>query len=307
MIYISHRLDEVRQVGDRVTVLRDGRKVATVDVKGLGVDQMIRMMVGHDLREQFPRANAQVGDEVLRVEHLSREGVLHDVSFTLRRGEILGLAGLVGAGRTEVARAIFGADPIDSGSIFVHGKPVTISSPAEAIANRIALVPEDRKAQGLLLEQSVARNICLPNLDRLFQGLPFVSSRKEAEVARKYIKDLRIRTPSEERMVRFLSGGNQQKVVIAKWLLSQSDVLLFDEPTRGIDVGAKVEVYQLMNDLVRQGAGVIMISSDLPEVMAISDRILVMRGGRIMGELTRAEATQERILSLAFGEVEVGA
>src|SRR5581483_1793194 len=267
IIYISHRLNEVKQIGDRVTVLRDGRKVATVEAADLTVDRMIQMMVGHDLREQFPKATVEIGPEVLRVERLERAGVLHDISFSLRRGEVLGIAGLVGAGRTETARAIFGADPIDAGRIFVHGQPARINSPGAAIQHGIALVPEDRKQQGLLLEQSLAQNIALPSLARLFKGTPFVSARVEAEAARKYISDLRIRTPSERRMVRFLSGGNQQKVVIAKWLLSHADVLIFDEPTRGIDVGAKVEVYHLINDLVRRGAGVIMISSEIEEVL----------------------------------------
>lgn len=302
IIYISHRLNEVRQVGDRVTVLRDGRKVATLDTADATVDQMIHLMVGHDLREQYPKQQVDIGAEVLRVEGLNRAGVLHDIAFSLRRGEILGLAGLVGAGRTELARAIFGADPIDSGSIFVHGQPVSITSPAAAIRHGIGLVPEDRKAQGLLLDHSVVHNITLPSLGRLFAGLAFLSPRIEAKIAQRYIRDLRIRTPSEERMVRFLSGGNQQKVVIAKWLCSQSDVLIFDEPTRGIDVGAKVEVFQLMTDLARRGAGIIMISSDLLEELAMSDRILVMRGGRIVGQLDHAEASQQRVLSLAFGE-----
>jgi ribose transport system ATP-binding protein len=302
VVYISHRLNEVKQVGDRVTVLRDGRKVATLDVAEASVHHMIRLMVGHDLREQYPKQPVERGPEVLRVERLCRDGVLRDISFSLHRGEILGLAGLVGAGRTELARAIFGADPIDSGRIIVNGRQVSIASPAEAIRRGIGLVPEDRQAQGLLLDQSVAKNITLPSLARLFPGWRLVSPRVEAEMAARYIADLRIRTPSEERMVRFLSGGNQQKVVVAKWLCSHSDVLVFDEPTRGIDVGAKVEVFQLMTDLARRGAGLIMISSDLLEVLGMSDRILVMRGGRLVGELDRAEANQQAVLSLAFGE-----
>ncbi len=307
IVYISHRLNEVAQVGDRVTVLRDGRRVATLEAQEASVETLIRLMVGHDLREQYPKQAVALGEEVLRVEGLNRIGVLHDISFSLRRGEILGIAGLVGAGRTELARAIFGADPIDSGRISIHGRPVAIASPLQAIEHGIGLLPEDRKAQGLLLMQSVANNITLAALPRLFGGMRPLSPRMEAEVARRYINELRIRTPSETRLVRFLSGGNQQKVVIAKWLCSQSDVLIFDEPTRGIDVGAKVEVYNLMTELVRRGAAVMMISSDLPEVLGMSDRILVMRKGRIVGELSRAEATQERILGLAFGEVAVGA
>jgi ribose transport system ATP-binding protein len=303
IIYISHRLDEVKQVGDRVTVLRDGRKVATLETADASVHQLIRLMVGHDLRDQYPKQHIERGPEVLRVEGLSREGVLHDIAFALHRGEILGLAGLVGAGRTELARAIFGADPIDSGRIYLDGREVSITSPAEAIRLGIGLVPEDRKAQGLLLGHSVANNITLPSLGRLFPGWHLLSPRVETEVAQRYIADLRISTPSAERMVRLLSGGNQQKVVVAKWLCSHSEVLIFDEPTRGIDVGAKVEVFQLMTDLARRGAGIMMISSDLLEVLGMSDRILVMRRGRIVGELDGKQASQQAVLSMAFGEV----
>jgi ribose transport system ATP-binding protein len=240
-------------------------------------------------------------DVVLEVRRLNRKGVLHDISFVLHPGEILGIAGLVGAGRTETARALFGADRIDSGEIFINGKPVEISSPDSAVKAGLALVPEGRQTQGLVMIQTVEHNIALPNLQALSQN-SLVSRHKMRQLVQKYVETLNIRTPSLEQRVLNLSGGNQQKVVLAKWLASNPKVLILDEPTRGIDVGAKAEVYAIMNDLVQHGIGIIMISSEMPEILAISDRILVMYEGRIMGELTRAEATQEHIMTLASGQ-----
>jgi len=300
VIYISHRLEEIFQIADRVTVLRDGHLVATKDIADTDRDDIIQMMVGREIKEKIPKRAAELGDKLLEVRGLCREGVLKDISFEVRRGEILGFAGLVGAGRTEVARCIFGADPIDSGEIVFEGEKVTISSPLDAIRLGIGFVTEDRKLLGLILSMAVRENVSLANLDMLAM-LGFVDSKKERQIAEGYVSELSIKTPSVEQKVENLSGGNQQKVVLAKWLFTRSKVLIFDEPTRGIDVGSKVEIYQLMNRLAAQGVGIIMISSELPEVLGMSDRILVMHEGRIAGELSREEATQEAVMHLATG------
>ena len=300
IVYISHRLEEIFEIADRVTVLRDGRLVGTNDVADIDREEIIRMMVGRELKEVIPKVAAEVGKPALTVKNLTRNGVIHDINFTVRQGEVLGLAGLVGAGRTELARAIFGADPIDEGEISLNGDVVNIRSPRDAIRLGIGLVTEDRKALGLILGMVVRENVSLANLDALTR-LGFVNRREEKKVAVQYIEDLMIKTPSTEQQVQNLSGGNQQKVVLAKWLFTQSKVLIFDEPTRGIDVGSKVEIYQLMNKLAATGAAIIMISSELPEILGMSDRILVMHEGRIAGELSREDATQEKIMSLATG------
>jgi len=300
VVYISHRLEEIFQIADRVTVLRDGRLVATKPVAETDREDIIRMMVGRELKDKIPKAAASQGDVALSVRGLTRQGALRNVTFDVRHGEILGLAGLVGAGRTEVARAIFGADRIDSGSIMLDGKPVVVRSPRDAIKLGIGLVTEDRKALGLVLGMAVRENVSLANLGVLAR-LGFVSRKREREVATRYVEDLMIKTPSVEQAVQNLSGGNQQKVVLAKWLFTQSKVLIFDEPTRGIDVGAKTEIYQLMNRLAESGVAIIMISSELPEILGMSDRVLVMHEGAVAGELAREEATQERIMHLATG------
>lgn len=300
IVYISHRLEEVFEIADRVTVLRDGKHIATRDVSGLTREEIIRYMVGRELTQMMPKVPAPLGDVVLEVRNLRRKDKLHDISFAVRRGEVLGLAGLVGAGRTELARAIFGADPIDGGEILLEGKPVKVRCPQDAIRLGIGLVTEDRKNQGLVLGMMVRENITLANLSALSR-LNFLMLAREREVAQKYVADLSIRPPSIERAVQNLSGGNQQKVVLAKWLFTQSKVLIFDEPTRGIDVGAKAEIYQLMNELAANGVAIIMISSELPEVIGMSDRILVMHEGRIAGALSASEATQERVMHLATG------
>ncbi len=300
IVYISHRLEEIFQIADRVTVLRDGQWIGTRPVSEVDRESLIRMMVGRELTETFPRRVVAPGEEMLRVEHLTRRGVLEDISFSVRKGEVLGLAGLVGAGRTELARAIFGADPIDSGTLTLEGRRVRISSPQEAIRKGIGLVTEDRKQLGLVLGMAVRENITLPSL-RLLSRLGFIRRGRERQVSEQFTRDLSIKTPSIEQQVNNLSGGNQQKVVLAKWLFSQSRVLIFDEPTRGIDVGAKTEIYQLMNELAERGVAIIMISSELPEVLGMSDRILVMHEGRLAGEVPREEATQERIMYLATG------
>jgi ribose transport system ATP-binding protein len=299
IVYISHRLDEVKILGDRATVLRDGTFVATVAVASTGIDDMIRLMVGRDLKDKFPKVAVEPGEELLRVEGLTRQGVLHGISFCVRRGEILGVAGLVGSGRTEMARAIFGADPIDSGRVYLRGTHVTVSAPADAIASGIALVPEDRKRHGILACMSVRENITLSALGR-FSRFGLLDIVSEAQRAQEFVSTLNIATPDLDRWVVNLSGGNQQKVVIAKWLNTNAEVFLFDEPTRGIDVGGKIEVYRLMNALVARGGAIVMISSELPEVLGMSDRILVLREGRVSGAFDRAEATEEHILHCAM-------
>lgn len=300
IIYISHRLEEVFEICDRATIMRDGNWVATEEVTNLNREDIIRLMVGRELKDAIPKVAAQQGKPALTVKNLNRTGVLHDISFTVNQGEILGLAGLVGAGRTETARAIFGADPLTSGSIEIFGVPVTVRSPQDAIRQGIGLVTEDRKQQGLVLNMVVRENNTLANLGSL-SSFGFVRRKEEREVAEKYRKDLSIKTPSIEQTVQNLSGGNQQKVVLAKWLFTGSKIMIFDEPTRGIDVGAKSEIYKLMNELAAQGVAIIMISSELPEILGMSDRILVMHEGRISGELLRADATQEKIMHLATG------
>jgi ribose transport system ATP-binding protein len=301
MIYISHRLDEIFTIGDRVTVMRDGQYIATRPVKEVTREEIIRMMVGRELTQEFPKESFEPGEERLRVEGLTRRGAFNNVSFSLRSGEIVGLTGLVGAGRTEVARAVFGADRPDAGRIILDGKPVTVRSPQDAIRLGIGLLTEDRKNQGLILGMTVRENTTLANLRSLVKLL-FVDRRRERAETDRFVRELQIKTPSIEQVVQNLSGGNQQKVVLAKWLFTESKVLIFDEPTRGIDVGAKVEIYRLMNQLVRRGVCVLMISSELPEVLGMCDRILVMHEGRIAGELSHADATQERIMQLATGE-----
>ena len=300
IIYISHRLEEVFAIAQRVTVLRDGRHVGTRPIGAVDRDELIRMMVGRELAGTSPKKVVARGAPVLEVRGLTRRGAFSDVSFTVHAGEVLGIGGLVGAGRTEVARALFGADPIDAGEIRLDGQPVLIRSPRDAIRLGLGLVPEDRKTLGLILNMVVRENVTLAHLD-LLSMLGFVNRRRERDLAAEYVRSLRIRTPTIEQEVRHLSGGNQQKVVLAKWLCTDSRVMIFDEPTRGIDVGAKQEIYELMNELAARGVAMIMITSELPELLAMSDRILVMHAGRVAGELSREEATQERVMHLATG------
>jgi ABC-type sugar transport system ATPase subunit len=298
IIYISHRIEEIFRLAHTVTVLRDGRHISTSPIGEVTRRSLISMMVGRELENEYPKTPAPVTDVLLEVRGLSRGRKLRDISFTLRRGEILGIAGLVGAGRTELARAVFGADRRDRGEILVRGARVEIRNVSDAIRQRMGFVPEDRKLQGLVLGMSVRENISLAGIARVIRRRVIIP-RLERRLALEFIKALRIITPDAERPVKFLSGGNQQKVVLAKWLAVDSDILIFDEPTRGVDVGAKAEIYRLLNGLVAGGKGVIMISSELPEIMGMCDRILVMHDGRITGELTRGEATQEKVLELA--------
>ena len=298
-IYISHRMDEIFAVCDRVSVFRDGKYVRTMEVKDTSVDELIRIMVNRELGEQYPEKHYTRKEKVLEIRNLST-GLLKDVSLEAYRGEILGLAGLVGAGRTETARALFGADKIISGEFYLNGKKIKVSSPTDAINNGIGLIPEDRKKQGILLRLPIRHNISFANLKEIKQN-GVISMAKDRAKSKEFIQKLAIKTPSEEQLAGQLSGGNQQKVVLAKWLFKNSDVLIFDEPTRGIDVGAKQEIYKLMIKLVEEGKIIIMISSDMPELIGMSDRIVVMYQGRIMGELEKKDFSQERILMLASG------
>lgn len=299
VIYISHRLEEIFKIADRVMVMRDGRHVATRPIQQVNREELIEMMVGRKLENEFPKRHAALGEERLRVQHLSRGGKVRDVSFSIRRGEVLGLTGLVGAGRTETARLIFGADRPDSGIIELDGRTLRSRSPRDAIQAGIGLLTEDRKTQGLVLGRSVRENFGLPNLPENSRW-GFVQQRRERHALESFVDDLRIRVPHLEQLARHLSGGNQQKVVLAKWLQRDCRVIIFDEPTRGVDVGAKYEVYQLINALAAQGKAILMISSELPEVLGLSDRILVMHQGRITGEITDvAQATQEQVMDLA--------
>ncbi len=302
-VFISHHLDELFEIGDRITVLRDGRAIQTLDVPATNKGEIISLMVGRELKDEFPPRQARLGEAVLEVAGLSRQGVLSDISFSLRRGEILGVAGLVGAGRTEMIRCIFGADPKSAGEVRLFGKAVTIESPRDSIRHRLGLLPEERKRQGVLLDQSVRANITLANLGKVTRrGL--IDGWGERSASDRLIRDLQVKTASAETPIKNLSGGNQQKAIIAKWLFSDADILIFDEPTRGIDVGAKYEVYKLMCELTAAGKSIIMVSSDLPEIIGMSDRVLVMHQGRISGEFDRSKEplTQEKIMAAATGE-----
>jgi len=298
--YISHRLEEIHVVADRVTVLRDGERIVTSPLASLTIDDIIRHMVGRTLTEQYPDAGTPSAEEVLRVESLTKRGVCTDVSFSVHRGEILGFAGLVGAGRTEIMQLIYGYRRKDSGRIFMNGKEIRIRKTRDAVRNGIALIPEERKKQGLVLGLSVLDNSALTVLD-LHQTMGFIRWREVLRRVREMVKSLEIRTPSLSQIVRNLSGGNQQKVVLSKWFIRHSDLYIFDEPTRGIDVGAKAEIYRLMQSLAVNGAAIIMISSDLLEVMNVPHRIAVVYGGRIVKEFTRGEATEEEVMSHALG------
>jgi ribose transport system ATP-binding protein len=300
VIYISHRMDEIRRIADRVTVIRDGRYVGTRETEDTSMKEVISMMVGREISGEAKPVGVQSGREVvLEVSGLSTKDLLKDVSFELRKGEILGFAGLMGAGRTETARAVVGADPISSGTITLRGREIRIHTPADAARHRIGYLSEDRKQFGLLLEQEVNANIGLSALAERFQRWGFMKDGAMRATSREYVDKLRIKTPSIAQTTKNLSGGNQQKVVIAKWLVKDCDVLIFDEPTRGIDVGAKEEIYRLLNDLAQQGKSIIMISSELPEVLRMSHRIVVMSEGRVTGTLEAGEATQERVMHLA--------
>lgn len=300
MIYISHRMEEIFQISDRITVLRDGKYIGTRTTSETNMDELVRMMVGRDIKDRFPSIDKTIGQERIRIENLSTKTKLKDISFSVKSGEIVGIAGLMGAGRTELAKAIFGADPRSSGSIYVDGIKKEIAKPSDAIHAGIALVTEDRKQEGLILSLSIRENLSLPNLGDL-SSTGFMSKSKEARLSEESIQKLQIKTPHAEQMVGSLSGGNQQKVVIGKWLATKPKILILDEPTRGVDIGAKKEIYDIMNQLAAQGVAILMISSELPEVLGMSDRIIVMHEGRVTSEMTIEEATQENIMHAATG------
>lgn len=299
IVYISHRLEELQHIVDRVTIMRDGQYILTSDFKDLTMDEIITNMVGREIKEKFPRVECEKGKVIFEVKNLNAGRMVRDVSFSVNEGEIVGFAGLMGAGRTETTRAIFGVDEKTSGQIFVDGQEVKINCPMDAIKNGVVLAPEDRKKDGLCTQLSIRDNITLPNLDIVCNKAGVVDSKKEKEMCDKAIDNLKIKTPNIDILAGNLSGGNQQKVVVGKWLARNSRVVIFDEPTRGIDVGAKVEIYHLMNELKKQGIAVMFVSSEMPEVMGIADRIIVMCDGRITGEVMAKDTTQNEILTLA--------
>jgi ribose transport system ATP-binding protein len=300
ILYISHRLEEVLQIGDRATVLRDGRIITTVPLRETSMDELIQWMVGRHLPEKFPKTPPMPGPEVLRVEDLRPSGTQHEVSFSLHAGEILGIAGLLGAGGTALARTIFGADPAESGRIFMDGQPVQIHSPEEAISLGIGLLTEDRLGQGLVLEMKAEHNMTLVALESAWPG-PLIDHSRESEIAKHYAELLGIRNTSLSQPALHLSGGTQQKIVLSKWLAAHARVLIFDEPTRGVDIGARIEIYRLMNELARQGTGIIIASVDLSEILGMCDRILVLRRGAVVADLPRANASKQTILKYASG------
>jgi len=300
IVYISHRMAELFRITDRITVMRDGQYIGTRVTKETNVDELISMMVGRELTDYYHRTFHELGEVTLEVKNLTRNGVFKDVSFSLRKEEILGFSGLVGAGRSEIMKAIFGLDPIDSGEIYIEGKKVEIKSPRDAMNLGIALVPENRKDEGLILKSSVGYNMTLRVLDEFIKFIR-VNRAKENEIIDTYVQELGIKTPSRSQSVANLSGGNQQKVVIAKWLAAKPKILILDEPTRGVDVGAKAEIYAIMNNLVQTGVSIIMISSELPEIINMSDRVAVVHNGSIKGILNKDELSQEKIMHLATG------
>ena len=302
ILFIGHRLEEVFEISDRITVLRDGKFIATHDADSVTTDQVIQEMVGREVEEFFAKTTAEMGAPVVKVENLGKEGVFSGINFEVRAGEVLGFAGLVGSRRTDVGLALFGIEPADEGRILLEGEEVHIKSPKQALELGVAYMSEDRRQLGLVLAMSITTNITLPTLKSYLNGLGLVQKQKEKSVAEKFKERLSIRTPSLETPVAQLSGGNQQKVMLAKWLNASPKLLILDEPTRGIDVGAKADVHQLVDELARQGLAIIVISSDLPEVLSMSDRILVMREGRQMGVFSRDEATQEVIMTAAMGQ-----
>ena len=299
IVYISHRLEELKAIVDRVTIMRDGQYITDGNFADMTMDQIIANMVGREIKEQFPRVSCPKGKKIFEVRNLNAGRLVRDINFSLYEGEIVGFAGLMGAGRTETTRAIFGVDPKTSGEIWLDGKEVKITCPMDAIKAGIVLAPEDRKKDGLCTKLSIRHNLALPNLDLICSKLGVISSKKEDDLCEKAVKDLLIKTPTVEVNAGNLSGGNQQKVVVGKWLARNSRVVIFDEPTRGIDVGAKVEIYNLMNQLKKQGIAVMFVSSEMPEVLGIADRVIVMCDGKITGEVMAKETSQNEVLKFA--------
>ena len=298
VIYISHKMEEIFTIADRITVLRDGKHIGTDLAENFSVDKAIKMMVGREIKEVYPKQKVAIGEPVLEVQHLSLKHQFHDINFCLRKGEILGIAGLVGAGRSELVECIFGITKADEGCVLVHGQAVQINHPKTAIRQRVALITEDRGHTGLNLKTSVEHNISLAHLERLAR-FGVIDRRTEAQAADAHINQLKIKTLSRKSLVRSLSGGNQQKVVLAKWLLTEPDIIILDEPTRGIDVGSKRDIYLLMGELAKAGKAILMISSEIPELMGLSDRIIVLAAGRLTGELPQEKFTQEEIMTYA--------
>ncbi|MGQ9021950.1 sugar ABC transporter ATP-binding protein [Bacillus sp. 18-5] len=300
IVYISHRMEEIFAICDRITIMRDGKTVDTKAIPETNFHEVVKKMVGRELTDRYPERLPSLGDIVLEVKQATRKGQFHDISFSVKAGEIVGVAGLMGAGRTEMMRSLFGLDPLDQGEIWVHGKKAVIKKPSDAVKLGIGFITEDRKDEGLMLDASIRENIGLPNLES-FSPKGLIDKKNEQDFVDLLIKRLTIKTASSEISARSLSGGNQQKVVIAKWIGIQPKVLILDEPTRGVDVGAKREIYQLMNELTDRGVAILMVSSELPEILGMSDRVLVIHEGTISGELNKSDATQERIMTLATG------
>ncbi|MCK9287457.1 MAG: sugar ABC transporter ATP-binding protein [Sphaerochaetaceae bacterium] len=299
IVYISHRLEELTNIADRVTIMRDGQFITSGSYKDFTMDQIIAHMVGREIKEKYPHVDCEVGEVVFEVKNINAGRMVRNVSFNIRKGELVGIAGLMGAGRTETTRAIFGADPKENGQIFLNGKEIKINNPKNAIAAGIVLAPENRKTDGLCIKLPVRENISLPNLDIISNKAGVVKLKNDYKMSEKAVQDINIKLPTVDVNAENLSGGNQQKVVVGKWLSGNSKMVMFDEPTRGIDVAAKVEIYHLMNKLKREGIGCLFVSSELPEIIGVADRIIVMCDGRITGELSRNEATQEKVLTLA--------
>ena len=300
IIYISHRMEETFHICDRITIMRDGKIIDTKPIAETNFDEVVKKMVGRELTERYPKRDAQLGDSFLEVRHLTKKGVFHDINFNVRAGEIVGVSGLMGAGRTEIMRTLFGLDAADSGDILIHGEKKMIKNPHKAVELGIGFITEDRKDEGLVLDFSVRENIALPNLFH-FSKKGYINQKTEQEFVYKLVERLKIKTESAETSVSHLSGGNQQKVVIAKWIGIGLKLLILDEPTRGVDIGAKREIYELMNELTKKGVAIIMVSSELPEILGMSDRVIVVHEGTITGELPIQEATQEKIMTLATG------
>ncbi len=302
IIYISHRLEELKRIVDRISIFRDGCSVSTDDYAAIGMDEIVNRMVGRKLENKFPpKRNVPSTEKLLEVRNIARAGILHNISFDFHRGEILGIAGLMGAGRSELGRAIFGADQVDSGDVIMDGRRLSLNSPSDAIRAGIAYLSENRKEEGLAVKMKLTENVTMANVHEISRRFGVLSHSREMDAAQQYVEELAIRTPSLSQVVNNLSGGNQQKVVVAKWLFCDTKILIFDEPTRGIDVGTKYAVYELIGALASEGMGIIMISSDLPEILGLTDRILVLHEGRLAATLTTAETTPEEVLNYAAG------
>ena len=301
IVYISHRLEELSHIVDRVTIMRDGQYITDGNFKDMDMDYIIKNMVGREIKEKFPRVECRKGKKVFEVKNLNAGKMVRDINFSLYEGEIVGFAGLMGAGRTETTRAIFGVDPKDSGEFYVDGKKIEVNCPMDAIRNGVVLAPEDRKKDGLCTKLSIRQNLALPNLDLVCNKIGVINSGKEDALCEKAVKDLRIKTPNVEIDSGNLSGGNQQKVVLSKWLATKPDILILDEPTRGIDIGAKTEIYHLIVDMAKAGVAVMLISSEMEEVLALADRIMVIHAGKVSGFIDQVETTsQEDVLKVAF-------